>query len=322
MKCLVSGGLGFIGSHLVDLLLEQGHEVVIFDNALTGKVENVEQHITEPGNPNCSLVMGSVANRSEVEQLFSDYQFDYVFHLAADARIPSCTDDPIGTTEVNLMGTLNLLEASKKQGVKGFVFSSSSSVYGNVSTGAGGAEQEIPENTRMQPISIYGMQKAAAENMVRAYKKYYGLNTIALRYFNVYGSARQNEAGAYPCIFAALAKAEKNKEVFHIFGNGEMCRDYVHVHDVARANSLVIGKPETWKAWGNVYNIGTGIPTSVKELISIYGYKNFDFVPPRAEDVRWSLASTWRAKDEYGFVAKIDIQEGVSILRRSHGFDR
>ena len=297
MKILVTGGAGFIGSHLVDSLIEAGHKVVIVDKLTTGQIDNV--------NKKAIFCEYSISDY-KVRDLFNDYKFDYVFHLAAEARIQSCADDPIGSHFTNVTGTLKLLEFSHKFGVKGFIYSSSSAVYGEQT-----AQIPIPESAPLYPASIYAVQKLAAEQYVLLYKKFFNLNTVALRYFNVYGTNRQNEKGPYPTVFVSFRKSLKDKGKITIYGNGNQMRDFIHVFDVVRANLKWLDGKEGW-GWGEAYNIGTGIPITIRQVAKYFTDK-VDYKPARPGDPMYSCASTYKTD----FRTEISLDEGVDIFKKS-----
>ncbi len=314
-KVLVTGCFGFIGSHIVDALLEAGHSIVGVDNFLTGDRKNLNHLLDTSYGDKCLVYDADITNREKMEEIFRDNKIDYVFHLAADARLPSCTANPIATTAINVTGTLHLLELSKVNNVKGFIYSSSSSVYGKQTH-----QDPIPEMARLAPANIYGLQKLMGEQLALMYHKFHGLNTIALRYLNVYGTNRQREGGAYPTIFSALASAIKQDKKFFIFGDGNQKRDYIHVYDVVEANLKALDKPKSWKCWGQAYNVGTGVATKTIDVVKMFGNK-YGLAPAREEDIPYSCASTWRAKNELKFEAKISLKKGVEILKESHGFE-
>ena len=309
MKCLVTGGAGFIGSHLADSLIEDGHEVFIIDNLSNGKRSNV--------NPKAVFHRLDIfADRGKIERLFKKEKFDYVFHLAAMARIPECLDKPIESFHVNVTATLNLLQLARECAVSGFVFSSSSSVYGEVAPIAEDLEKHghggISEDTPLKPISLYGLHKLAAEQLVLMYAKFYGLRASALRYFNVYGTSRQNPEGAYPNVFAAFGRDSKHGEIT-IFGDGEQRRDYVHVYDVVKANKAFITHP----AWGQVFNVGTGKTRTVNEIARYFPDAKPVHLAARVGDPRFSCAEVSRAKQEIGFEAQVSFEEGIDIFLKS-----
>jgi UDP-glucose 4-epimerase len=306
MKILVTGAAGFIGSHLVDGLLGFGHDVVGVDNLSNGRIENLKFAVE---NPSFKFIKGDICNIGAMVELFDMEKFDFVYHEAAEARIPACTDDPLNTTTNNVLATVALLEISRQNGVKGFAFASSSSVYGN-------KDKPVKEDDSRAPFTIYGSQKLAAEEFVSKYFIYHKLKTVAFRYFNVYGSKRQNEKGAYVNVFAALNKAERDNEDFKIFGDGTAVRDYIHVYDVVSANIRLINRADDWCGWGKMINLGTGVGTTVNDVVSLFGYNRCVHVEVREGDVSYSCADVSFA-DKCGFEPEITVDEGIQILKNS-----
>ena len=299
MNILVTGGAGFIGSHLADSLLEDGYEVDIIDNLSTGKRSNV--------NPKANFYpLDILEDRGKVYKLFKEKRYQYVFHLAAMARIPECLDYPIKSFQINTGSTLWLLQTAREWGVRGFIFSSSSSVYGEV----GGAVY-INEETPLRPISLYGLHKLASEQMALMYHKFYSLNTVALRYFNVYGTARQSSDGAYPNVFSAFARDSKKGQIT-IFGDGEHRRDFIHVYDVVKANKYWIDKTI---GWGEAYNVGTGETHTINEVASYFPVK-IDYKPARVGDPLYSCASNQKFGG-LGYIPEVSFKEGVNIYLES-----
>lgn len=292
---LVTGGAGFIGSHIVDSLVEDGYEVVIVDKLTTGQQENI--------NTGAEFFNISICDY-KVRELFEKYKFKYVFHLAAEARIQSCTDEPLKSHSTNVTGTLKLLELSRKHKVKGFIFSSSSAVYGDVETNF-----PIRETQSKNPVSIYGAQKLAAEHYVLLYNKFYNLPTVALRYFNVYGTARQNEKGPYPTVFVSFNKSLRDNGRITIYGDGEQQRDFIHVFDVVRANLMWLDKKD---GWGQAYNVGTNQATTINK-IATYFTDNIDYKEARSGDPRYSCANM----SKLDFKAEISLEEGIKIFKKS-----
>ena len=308
-NCLVTGAAGFIGSHLVDELVKTDNYIYGIDNLTTGSKDNLST------NSHFIFKEFDIRDQDRLIKLFEENNIDYIFHLAADARIPSCIDDPYKSSNVNVMGTINMLELAKRFKVKGLAFSSSSAIYGNY-----GKNMPIREAELKRPINAYGAQKLLGDHMCRFYHQYSGVPTLALRYFNVYGSARQGIGGAYPTVFAAFSKALKEGKRLTVFGDGSQIRDYIHIDDVVKANMTILGKPKDWKPWGKAYNIGTGIETTTMDVVKLMAStKLADRVPMRPGDAQFSLASTWLAKDEMKFEAKVDLKEGVKLLKESHG---
>lgn len=302
MKILVTGGCGFIGSHLVDALIKEGHVVHVIDNLSAGKKENL--------NPAAIFHQLDIAlSGPEIAELFKKRKFDYVFHLAAMARIPECLEKPVESFMVNTQATLFFLELARKHDV-GFVFSSSSSVYGETEA------LPISEDHRLAPISLYGLHKLTSEQLTLQYAKFYGVRSAALRYFNVYGTKRQSEDGAYPNVFSAFNRDVKTGKIT-IYGDGKQQRDYVHVYDVVRANMRFL---ETKDAWGEVFNVGTGETHTVNEVAKLFKPERIVRVEARIGDPRYSCADITKAKNKLGFKAKISFEEGADIYL--HGVPR
>lgn len=250
MKVLVTGGAGFIGSHIVDNLLGKNCAVVVVDDLSTGLAANV--------NPAARLVRLDVA-KDDLGPLFAAERFDYVIHLAAQTAVPRSLDAPDHDCAVNVLGTVNVLEACRRTGVKRVVFASSAAVYGP------DAVVPIAENAPLAPVSFYGLSKVTAENYFRLYRDLFALEYIILRYANVYGE-RQGDAGegGVVSIFTRLLAAGQPLD---IFGDGGQTRDFVYVGDVAAANWRALVSPDA----NAVYNISTGTETSVSDLAAMLG---------------------------------------------------
>jgi|SRR3989344_4423047 len=244
MKSLVTGGAGFIGSWIVDSLIDKGHEVIVIDNLSTGKEENL--------NKKAVFYKKDILDK-EIIQIFLKEKPDYVFHLAAQINVRRSIENPSEDAQTNILGTLNLLDACTKSKVKKFIFSSTGgAIYGE--------DVKIPtlETEKTDPISPYGIAKFTIEKYLEFYKKVYGLDYTILRYSNVYGP-RQNAKGEAGVIAIFVTDIIKNKS-FTIFGDGEQTRDYVYVKDVADANILALNL-------SGIFNIGTEKETSVNDLI-------------------------------------------------------
>ena len=250
MRALVTGGAGFIGSHIVDRLIDDGHEVIIIDNLFTGKEENINPKAKFIKNDiqyyNIGLFMGGV---------------DVVFHTAAKARVQPSIEDPLSFNNVNVYGTLNLLKACVDNGVKRFVYSSSSSIYG-------AAKTPTYETSELNPMSPYALQKLIGEQYCKLYSELHALETVCLRYFNVYGE-RQPLEGAYCLVMGAFAQQRLNGEPMTIRGDGEQRRDFTYVGDVVEAN--IKASNVKIKFGGDVFNIGNGDNRSVNELADMIG---------------------------------------------------
>ena len=251
MKCIVVGGAGFIGSNLVDRLIEDGHQVSVIDNLSTGNKENI--------NPKATFYERDITLMNDW-LMFRDV--DTVFHLAAKARVQPSIEDPVGFDKVNVGGMLNILNACVKHKVRRFVYSSSSSVYGNVDI------LPTPENYPTNPISPYALQKLVGEQYCKLFSELHDIETVSLRYFNVYGE-RQLLEGAYCLVMGIFAQQRLNGEPMTIRGDGEQRRDFTYVGDVVDANikaafSYHVGK-------GEAINIGNGDNRSVNQLADMIG---------------------------------------------------
>jgi len=256
MKCLVTGGAGFIGSHLVDRLIDDGHEVVVIDDLSTGKMENINLK-AEFYNRDITLI------EKRVWTMFRN--IDIVFHTAAKARVQPSIDDPISFNKVNVEGTLNMLKTCVDYNVKRFVFSSSSSVYGNVEL------LPTPEDHKLNPMSPYALQKLIGEQYCKLFSEVYNLETVCLRYFNVYGD-RMSLDGAYRTVIPIFLSQILNGEPMTIRGDGEQRRDFTYVGDVVDANikASLYERPRI-KIINDVFNIGNGDNRSVNQIADMIG---------------------------------------------------
>lgn len=303
-KILVTGGAGFIGSHIVDRLLADDVEVSVLDSLSSGKIENLEQHL---GKKNLHLIKGDVRNVETVKQAVNDV--DAVFHEAALVSVTRSVETPLLTNEVNVEGTLNLLKASSDAAVKRFVYASSSSVYGE--TAALPKKETLPT----RPISPYAVSKLAAENYCKAFYKVYGLETVSLRYFNVYGP--RQTYGPYSGVIAIFINRLLNDEPPIIYGDGMQTRDFTNVQDVVQASLLSLNYKN---AVGEEFNIATGKPTTVNRLaetlLNIIGKTHLEpkHVDPRTGDIKHSYADISKAKKVLGYMPKITLKEGLNIL--------
>jgi UDP-glucose 4-epimerase len=294
-KSLVTGGAGFIGSHIVDRLLELGHQVVVIDN------ESSDGHDDYYWNKNCENHKVDICDFTAIAPLFQGV--NYVFHLAAKASVQSSVDNPIPSMMVQVMGTTNVLEASRLNGVEKFVYSSTSAAYGR--------NNPIPnkEDMRENPLNPYAIGKLSGEQMVKAYYGLYGLKTVAFRYTNVYGE-RARHVGTYAPVISKFLKSKKLQEPLTIFGDGNQRRDFIHVSDVVNANTLVTyGELDKW---GEVYNIGYGKNYSIQEIADfITESENQVFFPARPGEMRETLADISKAKSELTWKPKIDVLDWI-----------
>lgn len=302
MRSLVTGGAGFIGGHLVEALVSEGDEVVVLDDFSTGQWSNlaaVRDRVT--------VIEGSVADEAAVARAVAGCQ--RVFHQAAIASVPATIERPVHTQRVNLAGTLNVLEASRAAGVQRLVFASSAALYGDQGARA------CREDMTPQPQSPYAIEKLAAEHYVRLYAQIYGLHTVALRYFNVFGP-RQDPKSPYSGVISIFADRLMCGQPVTIFGDGEQTRDFVYVGDVVRANLLAGGLPVPE---GLVCNIGQGQGTSLNTLYAqlaeaLGGPEAPLYAPARTGDIRHSLADVRRTRAALGFRPQVSVAQGLAQL--------
>ena len=293
---LVTGGAGFIGSHLVDRLLSLGHKVVVIDNLSTGKLKNL--------NPSATFHHLDITQPS-VTEVFQREQPDLVFHLAAQVSVTQSTRDPFHDSDVNVFGTLRLLEAARKCGIEKFIYSSTGgALYGDPET------DPCTEEHPVLPVSPYGMSKYIAELYLDLYHRLYQINFTTLRYGNVYGPRQeaQGEAG----VVAIFAQAMLEGHQPQIFGDGNQERDFVFVDDVVDANMLAINKGN-----GGSFNIGTGEKTSINQIFeylrSIIGYRwGPEHGPARHGDVYKISLDSSKAIRDLGWKPKMEMAEGLS----------
>jgi len=303
-RILVTGGAGFIGSHLVEALLGEGYQVRVLDNLSTGRRENLAA-----AEGKFEWFEADVRDPQAVRRAMEGV--DAVFHEAAMVSVPLSIERPRECHEINLVGTLNILEAAREAGVRRVIMAGTAAAYGN--------NPELPKRETMvpEPESPYGATKVAAELYLRAFARMGGLETASLRYFNVYGP-RQDPRSMYSGVISRFVEALAAEETPTIFGDGEQTRDFVYVGDVVRANLLALRAP--WLDPGALFNIGTGRSVSLLELLQtlvrVAGKKNVvpRFAPARPGDVKHSLADTERSRMLLGFEAGFSLTEGLTRL--------
>ncbi|MCM8823663.1 MAG: SDR family oxidoreductase [Candidatus Omnitrophica bacterium] len=303
MRLLVTGGAGFIGSHIVERLLKDGHYVVILDNFSSGKEENLSQAVGERSE-SYRLIRGDIRDYNVCLDACKDVEV--VFHQAALRSVPKSMNNPYEYNEVNINGTLNMLKASKERGVKRFVFASSSSIYGETN--------KFPEEEKDYPllISPYALTKLAGEYYCRIFSENFGLETVSLRYFNVYGP-RQSLDDEYAVVIPKFINCMLKDESPPIHGTGEQSRDFTYIDNVVEAN-ILSSRVEGGK--GEVFNIANRLNHSILELLDILNSimnKNIKpiFTPPRPGDVFKTLADISKAKRLLGYYPKVDFSEGL-----------
>jgi len=290
---LVTGGAGFIGSHLVDALLERGLNVRTIDNFATGRRENL--------NPCAQFVEADIRDLESIREAFEDV--DTVFHTAALPRVPLSIEKPIETHTVNALGTLNVLMAAREAGVRRFVYSGSSSVYGNQPT------LPLREEMKPGPLNPYALQKLIGEQYCGLFRKLYGMETLTLRYFNVFGP-RMTTAGAYVTVIGVFLRLRREDRPLTIHGDGTQSRDFTHVSDVVRANLLAMNCAI---ADGRALNIGPGKAVSINRIAEIIGGP-LSYQASRAGDMRHTLADFSQAENILGWRPQVSTEEGLNEL--------
>ncbi len=296
-KFIVTGGAGFIGSNLVSKLLELGHEVIIVDNFFGGRY-------SERIFARAQYIEGSVLDLKLLQKIFVG--IDGVFHMAAIPRMPVSIEKPIETSEVNIMGTLNVLVAARDRGVKKVVYSSSSSVYGNQLT-----QPPFAESLKTNPISPYGLQKFVGEEYVRLFASLYNLAGVSLRYFNVYGPFQKSD-GAYASVVVKFLEQKKNGQRLTVCGDGLYMRDFTFVSDVVNANILAMESVKITP--GMSLNIGYGGSSSVLDLAGAIGGE-VEFIEDRVGDIKKSEADIALAREILGWRPLVSLTEGVKIMK-------
>ncbi len=305
MRYLVTGGAGFIGSNLASALLAAGHDVRVFDNFLTGKRENLAG-LAQDYRDAFELVEGDLRDLAAVRRAVD--RADYVLHQGALPSVPRSVADPVLTNEINVGGTLNVLVAARDAGVRRVVYAASSSAYGDTPA--------LPKRESMtpNPKSPYAAQKLAGEQYMRIFHELYGLETVSLRYFNVFGP-RQDPASTYAAVIPRFATAVLAGEAPMVYGDGLQTRDFTYIDNVVRANLLACEAPG--EACGKVVNIACGERISLLDILGVlYGLAGRRvaprFDPARAGDVRDSLADISLARELLGYEPSVPFSEGLS----------
>jgi UDP-glucose 4-epimerase len=292
MKYLVTGGAGFIGSNLVDKLISVGHNVICIDD------ESAECHEQFYWNNKAQNYKYDICDYDLIAPLFKD--IDCVFHVASDARIQPAILNPKKSIQSNAVGTANVLELCRVNNVKRLVYSSTSSAYGKKSLLP---NQEIQPS---DPLTPYSAAKVFGENLARVYYNLYGLQTISLRYFNVYGD-RQPLKGQYAPVIGLFLKQYEEKKPLTVVGDGSQRRDFTHISDVVQANIIA---SEVENGFGEVYNIGYGINYSILDIANMIS-NDIKFVPPRIGEVQETLASNLKFKSLTGWTPKISLMDWI-----------
>jgi nucleoside-diphosphate-sugar epimerase len=295
MKFIVTGGAGFIGSHLTDALVAQGHDVVVVDNLYAGKKENV--------NRKAKLKKVDIRKYEKLLPIFQGA--DGVFHLAAIPRVPVSVINPLETSEVNIQGTLNVFWAAKNAGVKRVVYASSSSVYGNQKT------LPLVETMIPKPVSPYALQKHVGEEFARLFKELYGFPIVSLRFFNVYGP-RVNLDSEYSLVIGKFLKQRMDGKPLTIFGDGNQSRGFSFVTDVAAANIAAMMSQKV--SGSEVINVGSTSAVTVNRIAELIGGER-QYFPPRAGDILHTKADLTKAKELLGWEPKVGFEAGLQKVK-------
>lgn len=304
MRVLITGGAGFIGSHLTDTLLAAGHQVRVLDNLSTGRRENLPE-----GNA-VEFVRGDIRDRSVVNSAVRD--MDAIVHFAAVASVQASIEDPLGTHATNFDGTLHLLEAARRARIRRFLYASSAAVYGDSKA------LPLAETANPRPLSPYAADKLAGEHYLAFYFGKYGLQTTAFRFFNIFGP-RQDPASPYSGVISIFAERSARGEPVTVFGDGSQTRDFVYVGDLVRLLQRALDEPAVA---GQVINVGRGQRSSLLDLLAAFERLTGKPLPRRHEparlgDIIHSCADTTRLHRLLGMVPETDLESGLSSILRS-----
>lgn len=303
MKYIVTGGAGFIGSNLVDLLIENNHNVEVIDNFSSGKEENCNNNAKYH-----RIDLSEEKNFDDIKKVLEGA--DGIFHLAALPRVQESIDNPLLFEKNNTLSTVNILKAGSEMNVKRLVYSASSSAYGNT------IKLPSRESDPINPISPYAMQKYYGEVCCKMFSNVYGIETVSLRYFNVYGE-RQSLDGAYALVMCVFAKQRLNNEPMTIRGDGEQRRDFTHVKDIAKANLFAMQSDKVGK--GEVINIGNNDNRSVNQIANMMGGPSINVDP--VVEPRETLADNSKAKELLNWEPSIVIEDWVPSYKKDLGIE-
>lgn len=297
MKCIVTGGAGFIGSHVTSLLLKEGHSVVVLDNFSTGRPDNLS-HLK--GNDKLKLIQVDITDLEKIKPYFQD--IDWVFHLAALADIVPSIVEPIKYYNSNVVGTAMVLEAARLSNAKRFIYTASSSCYG--------IPDNYPtrENSDVRPQYPYALTKWLGEQSALHWSKVYKMPLVSLRLFNVYGP-RSRTSGTYGAVFGVFLAQKIHNMPYTVVGNGDQTRDFTFVTDVAAA----FLKAAESDISGEIFNVGTGEPRSVNDVVSLLGGE-IVYIPKRPGEPDCTHADIRKIKDVLGWAPKVNLEQGIKIL--------
>ena len=303
-EILVTGGAGFIGSHIVDRLLDDGLKVRVLDNLSTGTKENIAQH---KKNKRLQFIQGDIRNPDHVNKAAKGV--DAIFHQAAIVSVPRSIEDPVLSNSINVNGTLNLLKACRDFKITRFVFASSCAVYGNT--------KALPTHEKVtpMPLSPYAADKLAVENYAKVFNHLYGTETVGLRYFNVYGPRQKH--GPYSGVISTFVNSTLKNKAPTIYGDGKQKRDFVNVKDVVEANMLALTKQD---APGEIFNVSLGKPVTInalaKTIQKISGKTDIkpEHAKAREGDIKYSFADIKKIKEKLGYQPQISLEKGLKEL--------
>ena len=305
-RSLITGGCGFIGSHLVDTLINKGHQVYVIDN-LSSEC-NEQFHF----NKEATYLHEDIKNYDKIEHFFKNV--DYVFHLAAESRIQPTLNRPQETCMTNFVGTCNVLEAAKNSGVSRFFYSSTSSAYGRKNCSIAykvlNKPCELREDMPRDCLNPYSVSKVAAEDLCKIYSSLWNLNTITFRYFNVYGE-RQPTKGKYAPVLGLFIKQKNENKPMTIVGDGKQRRDFTHVSDIVKANILAMEAEDIAGISGEIFNVGTGTNHSMLEIASMIGDK-VEHLPPRLGEAQETLADISKISHYFGYQPSVAVEDWIS----------
>ena len=294
MKCLVTGGAGFIGGHLTDQLVNDGHDVILIDNE---SAETSDNFYWRDDTENHKV---DILDYENLEPRFKDV--DWVFHMAAESRVMTATENPRRAVEVNSSGTCNVLQAARVNNIKRLMYSSTSAAYG--------LTEIVPQDEKVELdcLNPYSTSKVCGEEICKMYTKLFGLDTIIFRYFNVYGERAPTRGQYAPVVGRFLKQVEEGKPIT-IVGDGEQRRDMIHVSDIVQAN-LAAAKTEKTEAFGQIFNIGTGVNYSVNQMAELIGGETTN-LDPRPGEARVTLSDSSKAKELLDWQSKVNFKEWV-----------
>lgn len=295
MKTLVTGGAGFIGSHVVDKLIDLGHEVIVIDN------ESAESNEEFYWNDKAQNYKYDIRDYENTRSLYDGV--DYVFHLAAESRIQPAIKNPINAVSLNCVGTCTVLQCAREAGVKKVMYSSTSSGYGF----------NEPPNVETQPddcLNPYSVSKVAGEKLCKMYTDLFGLKTVIFRYFNVYGE-RSPIRGQYAPVIGIFLRQRSDGEALTIVGDGEQRRDFTHVSDIVQANILAATKDVDDEWYGQLFNVGNGVNYSINEIADAISDNQVN-IPPRIGEARTTLANNSKLKTAFGWNPEVNLFDWIS----------